>query len=66
MSGIILYKSRYGATKRYADWIAEKTGFSCIKTDDRDGSRWISSVGFKNDGWWRLSSLLAVFFVPEI
>ena len=24
---------------------------------------WISSVGFKNDGWWRLSSLLAVIFL---
>ena len=30
---------------------------------ESDGSRWISSVGFKNDGWWRLSSLLAVFFL---
>ena len=36
MNGIILYKSKYGATKQYADWIAEKTGFSCIKTDDAD------------------------------
>ena len=24
---------------------------------------WISSIGFKNDGWWRLSSLLAVVFI---
>ncbi len=36
MKGIILYKSKYGATKQYADWIAERTGFSCIKTDDAD------------------------------
>lgn len=36
MSGIILYKSKYGATKQYADWITERTGFSCIKTDDAD------------------------------
>lgn len=36
MNGIILYKSKYGATKQYADWIAERTGFSCIKTDDAD------------------------------
>ena len=36
MSGIILYKSKYGATKQYADWIAEITGFPCIKTDDAD------------------------------
>ena len=33
---------------------------------ESDGSRWISSVGFKNDCWWRSSSLLAVFFVPEL
>ncbi len=32
MSGIILYQSKYGATKRYADWIAEETGFDCIET----------------------------------
>ena len=36
MSGIILYKSKYGATKKYAEWIAERTGFECIKTDDAD------------------------------
>ena len=36
MSGIILYKSKYGATKKYAEWISERTGFSCIKTDDAD------------------------------
>ena len=36
MSGIILYKSKYGATKKYADWIAERTGFSCVETDDAD------------------------------
>lgn len=28
MNGIILYQSKYGATKKYADWISEKTGFS--------------------------------------
>ena len=32
MKGIILYTSKYGATKRYADWLAEKTGFDCIET----------------------------------
>ncbi len=36
MSGIILYKSKYGSTKKYAEWIAERTGFECIKTDDAD------------------------------
>ena len=32
MKGIILYTSKYGATKRYADWLAEDTGFDCIET----------------------------------
>ena len=27
--GIILYKSRYGATAKYANWLAEATGFAC-------------------------------------
>ena len=32
MKGIILYTSKYGATKQYADWLAEETGFDCIET----------------------------------
>lgn len=27
MKGIVLYKSKYGATKKYAEWIAEETGY---------------------------------------
>ena len=30
--GIILYQSKYGATKKYANWLAESTGFDCIET----------------------------------
>lgn len=30
--GIILYQSKYGATKKYADWVAEITGYDCIET----------------------------------
>lgn len=30
MNGIILYKSKYGATKRYAKWLQEKTGFEMM------------------------------------
>ena len=30
--GIILYQSKYGATKKYADWLTELTGFECIET----------------------------------
>ena len=36
MNGIVLYKSKYEPTKQYADWIADRTGFSCIQTDDAD------------------------------
>ena len=30
--GIILYQSKYGATKKYAQWIQEETGFACVET----------------------------------
>ena len=32
MKGIILYTSKYGSTKRYAEWLAEETGFDCVET----------------------------------
>lgn len=32
MSGIILYQSKYGATKKYALWLAEETGFLVKET----------------------------------
>ncbi|MBQ8638973.1 MAG: hypothetical protein IJ468_07380 [Lachnospiraceae bacterium] len=31
-SGIILYQSKYGATKKYAQWLQEETGFACMET----------------------------------
>lgn len=30
--GIILYQSKYGATKKYADWLVEITGYDCVET----------------------------------
>lgn len=30
--GIILYQSKYGATKMYAEWLVEKTGYDCVET----------------------------------
>lgn len=42
MDGIILYRSKYGATRRYAGWLAEETGFPCVdvrKTDIREVRR---------------------------
>lgn len=32
--GIILYQSKYGATKKYVDWLVEETGYDCIETKD--------------------------------
>lgn len=32
MNGIILYQSKYGATKKYAQWLSEKTVFPCVET----------------------------------
>lgn len=36
MSGIILCRSKYGASKKYADWISEETGFKVIDTKNAD------------------------------
>lgn len=30
--GIILYQSKYGATKKYAQWLQEETGFDLMET----------------------------------
>lgn len=30
--GIILYQSKYGATRKYAQWLQEATGFECVET----------------------------------
>lgn len=29
--GTIIYQSKYGATKKYADWLVEMTGYDCIE-----------------------------------
>lgn len=30
--GIILYQSKYGATKKYAEWLTQETGYAYIET----------------------------------
>lgn len=30
-NGIVIYKSKYGATKKYADWLVEMTGYDCME-----------------------------------
>lgn len=29
--GIIIYQSKYGATKKYAEWLCKMTGFECVE-----------------------------------
>lgn len=36
MRGIILFQSKYGAAKRYAEWLSAETGFSCVETKSAD------------------------------
>lgn len=36
MSGIILCQSKYGASKKYAEWISQETGFKIIETKKAD------------------------------
>ena len=33
MSGIIIYKSKYGSTRKYAEWLKEATGFEMAEAD---------------------------------
>lgn len=30
--GIIIYQSKYGATKKYVEWLCKITGFACVET----------------------------------
>ena len=32
--GIILYRSKYGATAKYAEWLAEETCFDIMQTQE--------------------------------
>lgn len=36
MSGIIFYRSKYGSTKKYADWLSEATGYKAVSIDKAD------------------------------
>lgn len=31
MNGVIIFKSKYGATKKYAEWLSEETGFPTVE-----------------------------------
>lgn len=34
--GIILYRSKYGATNKYINWLKEETAFACVETAKAD------------------------------
>jgi hypothetical protein len=36
VNGIVLYQSKYGATKKYVDWLTETTKFSCLEIKKAD------------------------------
>lgn len=38
-NGIIVYKSKYGAARQYAAWLAELTGFDCVEINRADRAR---------------------------
>lgn len=33
MTGVVIYRSKYGSSKKYAEWISESTGFDCFSVD---------------------------------
>ena len=36
MKGIIIYKSKYGAAKKYAGWLNEATGYEAVSVEKAD------------------------------
>lgn len=69
MNGVILYQSKYGATKRYADWLSEETGFQCIETRKADINEIVTYDTIILGGGLYASAELPPqvpsFFVPE-
>lgn len=79
MSGIILYKSKYGSTKKYAGWLADETGFELVETDKADIRRvcqydtiilgggvyasGIAGISFLKKNWERLKDKKVMVFV---
>jgi len=57
MKGIILYRSKHGSTKQYADWISEETGFPAVdlKKNDQPDLKEIDTVVI---GSWILAARL--------
>ena len=57
MDGVILYQSKYGAAKKYADWLAEETGYPCMETKKADikelrNEGILERKGSNRNGYW--------------
>lgn len=77
MSGVVYYKTKYGATKQYAEWIAEDFGFELkdIGAGARPGSEDVVVIGtsimmgklnareWVGKHWPRIRDKKVVFFV---
>ena len=65
MNGIIIYKSKYGATKKYAEWLSEATGFTNVVLPAFEGGKDISDY-YKIVGKDQfLDTLLPLFELDE-
>jgi len=63
--GIILYQSKYGATKKYAEWLTEKTGYDCIETKKSDVSHLLSYDTIILGGGVYASGILGLKFLKK-
>ncbi len=63
--GIILYQSKYGATKKYAEWLTEKTDYDCIETKKADVSQLLSYDTIILGGGVYASGILGLKFLKK-
>lgn len=63
--GIILYQSKYGATKKYAEWLKEKTGYDCIETKKANVSHLLSYDTIILGGGVYASGILGLKFLKK-
>lgn len=63
--GIVLYQSKYGATKKYAEWLREKTGYDCIETQKADVSHLLNYDTIILGGGVYASGILGLKFLKK-
>lgn len=66
MSGIILFQSKYGATKKYADWLSEELGFPCVETKKARISEVVSFDAVILGGGIYASGIAGLSFLKKI